>query len=712
MGVDVSEYLKEYLGDFFGVYFFSTLRVFGAQFLSICLLGSVYYFAFFWKKERIYLKNIAPILFVSLFLSLCHSMVSFPQIYGEFFYFRHIWAKPFLYFLTNHFHPNLFLVGLSLLYLLPLLKILVTFYQKKTKESAFFLMHCLVSLLIFKHGQMVFGILYVLSLPLFLQRIEAIHRKTYVFFLSVVIALFFLPWFSRKLDRFTNSGSEKNVPIILISADSLRYDKLGFVNGNPKISPSLDAFAKEAVVFHDHHTTIPRTFPSWTDLLTGHFSMSHWIRDMFPAKEEQIRIGRSPFETIPQILNREGYRSYVLGGFAADIFPRANFGYSETLTPNFNARIMTVQRTLESQLLLLPILTGSYFGMGKFIEEVDGLSTWGDGTRYCHSFEEILDRNPDHSVFITYFSSVVHFPYSPPYPHYQKFTDPDYYGNYKYLKFVDPSVAEHPNPEDVNQIRNLFDSSVYAFDEEFRRMMESLKERGLYDRSLVIVTADHGEALFEDIHGQGHGEHLRGEAVTHIPLLVKFPKGHRLGAPRDIHVPTSSIDLFPTLLAFQGLPLPSERPGSNLLGFLEGNELPADRAVYSETGIWFSDKGDHFFQKQRIPYPNILQLHRVVAEEDYQIMITDLGFRETIAFSKHRSLQTSQYKLIYIPTRQGVIWELYDRKKDPLNQKNLYPLGEVGPKLKRQLFGLVQKWEGGVQAGDYLLPGSLRNTDQ
>jgi hypothetical protein len=92
-------------------------------------------------------------------------------------------------------------------------------------------------------------------------------------------------------------------------------------------------------------------------------------------------------------------------------------------------------------------------------------------------------------------------------------------------------------------------------------------------------------------------------------------------------------------------------------------------------------------------------------------MITDKTYQETIAFAKHRSVQNSQYKLIYIPTRKGVVFELYDRVADPQNTRNLYPLAQVGPGLKEKLFSLVKRWEDATQAGDYLLPGSLRNSD-
>jgi hypothetical protein len=90
-------------------------------------------------------------------------------------------------------------------------------------------------------------------------------------------------------------------------------------------------------------------------------------------------------------------------------------------------------------------------------------------------------------------------------------------------------------------------------------------------------------------------------------------------------------------------------------------------------------------------------------------MITDLIYRDTIAFSKHRAIQTEDYKLIYIPTRAGVLFELYNRKLDPNSTKNLFPGGYIGQKLKDKLYETVVRWERASKAGEYLLPESVIN---
>lgn len=716
MGVDVGDYLKQYLGDFFGVYLFSTFKVFSASLVFHFSLGILFHYSLE-SYPRFKIKKQIPLLLLYLFamdlLGLFHSIILYPQIYGEFFFYRYSSLSSLLYFFTDHFSPDFFFYTIVLILSVQLANILYYVWKEKTKLSFFYLTTILLILLFHRFGSLYPALAFIAVFPILHKLKDRIHIRTYFLLIPFLVFLFPFPFlFDSLYGTFTENHKGKP-PVILISADSLRYDKLGFVNGNREITPNIDLFSKDSFVFHDHHTTIPRTFPSWADLLTGKYSMTHKVRDMFPSKAEKNRIGSKEFPTIGQKLKEIGYKTSAIGSFAADIFPRADFGFDEVLAPNFNAKVMTLQRTAESQLFLLPVVTGSFLGGGDYIEEMDGLSTWGDGKRIVDRLKKVVRKSGKSSFFLTYFSSVVHFPYTPAYPNYKKFTNPDYYGKYKYLKFVDPTATDKLNSEEIEQIRGLFDSSVYAFDEEFGAIIRFLKDKDLYDKSIIILTADHGEALYEDIHGQGHGEHLRGEAVTKVPLLIKFPSDSKyVSLPnREFFGTTSSVDLFPTLSDYFSIPIEQELPGMSLLGIIGEKDWANDRVVYSETGIWFSDIGDHFFQSQRIPYPNILELHQVVPEEEFQIMITDRNFQETIAFAKHRSVQNSRYKFIYIPTRKGVLFELYDRKNDPLNTKNIFPTGAIGLSLKENLYSLVKKWEDASQAGEYLLPGTLRNGD-
>lgn len=703
MGVDVRTEIGSFLkGEYILLILETNLKIFLIYFLFFSSLGVMINFyseTFAFKRKYVFL------IFVLITLLLFfQSVIKYPQVYGEFFYLRHTYLKPLLYFLTDHIPLPLLEIPMIIFIAIVYCHLTVLYFKKD--DFKFLLLGLFSFLFLFFH---ITGSIAGVSLNLAL--FEILKKKEFKVSMknkiigAVCIFLIFLFQGARDSVFGVFAFEKTNTPnLILVSADSLRFDKIGILNNKRGITPNIDELAKSSYVFLDHHTTIPRTFPSWSDLLTGEYSMSHKVRDMFPSPDEKKNIGSENFPTIGHYLKKNKFTTGVISNFAGDIFPRADFGFDEVIAPTFNAKTLAVQRSLESQVFLIPILSGSFYG-GEYLSEMKGFSTLGDGDKLMGDVKSFIRRNKKKPFFLTIFHSVTHFPYSPPYPHYKKFTDPNYYGPYKYFKFVDPTKSEEPDKKDIEAIRSLFDSAIFSFDSDFGQLVSFLKENDLYENSIIVLTGDHGESIFEDIHGHGHGEHLRGPFVTQVPLLFKLPKQIELKTTHKIFKGiTSSIDILPTILDFYKIEPNKNLPGKSLKTVMGKENWDFDRRVYTETGIWFSDAGNQFFQKQRIMYPNILRLHKVVPEENHEIMITDNYFRDMIAFSKHRAILTSKYKLIYIPTRDGVIYELYDRKTDPFNKVNLYDKNPIGNTLKNDLFHLVIERENAEKAGDYILP--------
>jgi len=136
--------------------------------------------------------------------------------------------------------------------------------------------------------------------------------------------------------------------------------------------------------------------------------------------------------------------------------------------------------------------------------------------------------------------------------------------------------VETPNPplEKAGEHRALYDGEVKHFDELFARIVDLLKRTGLYDRSLIVLTSDHGEE-FGDHGGFWHGTSLYQELV-HIPLLVRFPDGAGAGTARSD--PVSLVDLAPTALTWAGLPVPAELKGEPLSPV----PSPVERILFAE----------------------------------------------------------------------------------------------------------------------------------
>ncbi|MBK8398365.1 MAG: sulfatase-like hydrolase/transferase [Leptospiraceae bacterium] len=655
------------------------------------------------KKKTIFTYSVFLIFTLALFF---HSVIHYPQLYGEFFYIRHTYLQNLLFFLTDHVNPKIF-DNFFLGFITSYLSFLVAGFFYKGYLRFLFLFTFIILILFFHINSFMYGIIPLFLTYQFIRRMDfTINRFAILPFLLVLFSCIGLFYYFSFFFHLPGIEKTKDYNLLIVSADSLRADRIGAKVNGVSITPNIDKFKEEAFVFQDHHVTIPRTFPSWADLLTGEYSMSHKIRDMFPAPEEKKNLGTAEFPTIGHYLQKRKYKTAVYSNFAGDIFTRADFGFQEVHTPDFNAKILVTQKNLEFQVFLLPILTGSFLRGGNYFEEVDGFSSLGDGDRILPNIYSFIRKEKSNPFFLTVFFSVTHFPYSPPYPDYKKFTDPNYYGIYKYFKFVDPTSNSKPNEKDIEQIKGVFDSSVYSFDESFGKIVSYLKKHSVYDKTLIIITGDHGESLYEDVHGHGHGEHLRGPHITQVPLIIKFP--FDFYKEREFHEfkgITSSVDIVPSLLEFFQIEANKELPGKSLIPILGKENWVEERSIYSETGIWFSDIGDHFFQSQRIMYPSILKMHQIVPEENYQIMITDPYFRETIAFAKHRTLMNSRYKFIYIPTRDGVLYELYDRILDPLNLTNIAGSNSfLVEQFKLELYKLAEEKEGANIIGDYILP--------
>lgn len=710
MGFDFGENLISYINQ-------DMVNLLGKIYGKIVLIEFIF-FASILQVTDLILKNrnTNKIYFILISIFLIFPFISaigmYPQLYGDFFYLQYPSLIFILDIITEYTNPYIFEYSIYIGYFITLVYIIFKVFREKYLNYLVTTCYLLIFTIFHLRGEWI-GLLiiyFVWKISLY-KNIQI--NSIYSFLILVLLFLFYSFWIYQENFFFRTVTESSKPSIFIVSADSLRKDKIGSHRYGESITPNIDKFSNDAIKFSDHNTTIPRTFPSWTDLLTGKYSMEHKIRDMFPSPEEVEKIGTGEFPTLGHILSENGYETSVFSNFAGDIFPRADFGFQIIKTPDFNANIILYQKSLETQIFFLPILAGILSG-GEYFQEINSFSNLGDGKFILRNWKSYLKDNSQKDIFSTLFFSVIHFPYSPPYPYYNKFSKPSYKGKYKFLKFVDPTDDRKPSEEDIEQIRALYDESVLAFDQSFGEFVEYLKKIDKYENSIIILTGDHGEALYEDIHGHGHGEHLRGEAVLGVPLLIKFPKKFHDNLKISCNSSfcsefkgiTSNVDIFPTILDYLNVNLPAEYPGRSLMPVIGKENWEGERFIYAETGIWFSDTGDHFFQKQRIFYPNILKLHRIVPERNNQIMITDPFYRNTIAFAKHRAILSSKYKFIYIPTHDGVLYEFYDRELDPYNQKNLFPNSAMEP-YRKELYSLTDKWENGKVIAEYIFPPPL-----
>jgi arylsulfatase A-like enzyme len=131
------------------------------------------------------------------------------------------------------------------------------------------------------------------------------------------------------------------------------------------------------------------------------------------------------------------------------------------------------------------------------------------------------------------------------------------------------------NPETLRAMSDAYDETIRYIDDGLGRLFELLKSRGLYDNTLVIITADHGEEFME--HGLlGHGLSLYDEVIR-VPLIVKFPCPGPHCSPRVVTSQVELVDVFPTVLQVLGI-----EPPASLVGRSLAEEASAPRAAFSE----------------------------------------------------------------------------------------------------------------------------------
>ena len=151
---------------------------------------------------------------------------------------------------------------------------------------------------------------------------------------------------------------------------------------------------------------------------------------------------------------------------------------------------------------------------------------------------------------------------------------------FAWIHLYDPHFPYEPPPPFDRRPGQPYRGEVEYADHELGRFFAFLKEKGLYERTLILVTADHGEGL--DDHGeQKHGYFLY-ETTVHVPLIVRAPRRFKA---RDVKTTVQLTDLAPTILDLLGIPAPASWQGQPLTRLLNGKADARFGAAYSET--WY-----------------------------------------------------------------------------------------------------------------------------
>jgi arylsulfatase A-like enzyme len=189
---------------------------------------------------------------------------------------------------------------------------------------------------------------------------------------------------------------------------------------------------------------------------------------------------------------------------------------------------------------------------------------------------------------------------------------------------------------------------VRMFDDQVGEMLDFLKKSGLDKNTIVVVFSDHGESLYEDGYGTGHGDHLRGPYSSSMTFGVHSPT-------EDFHgrriVPTvRDIDIAPTLLDLAGVPPPASFKGRSLLPVMRGGEFSGYPA-YMETELWYTPDTPYIKDRMRMAYPGIMKVIELVPATGEIVLKKE--FKEVVVQAKYRGVQLNGLKYVYMPGDRG-----------------------------------------------------------
>jgi arylsulfatase len=300
---------------------------------------------------------------------------------------------------------------------------------------------------------------------------------------------------------------------VLIVIDTLRADHLGCYGYFRDTSPNLDAFSEQSIFFEQAYAPMATTLPSHTSLFTGLYAVEHGVQANVADDGRAFR-SRPGLRPIAEVLQAAGYATAAFVSAAP-----------------------------------LKRVCGLDVGFDTYVQPTTAQEDAGPITDAALAW---LDRHglERFFLFVHYFDP--HVPYGPPPPYDRMFTTDaalrGFVAERQIPDVVQPALCRGRVPTVTQVATNLYDGEIRYCDAHVGRLLDALRQRGLWDTSVIILTADHGEGLNQHDwpqHGRTWNEQVQ------VPLLIRFPP--RFGSfPKRFAPLVSLIDVFPTVLGQLG----------------------------------------------------------------------------------------------------------------------------------------------------------------
>jgi len=335
--------------------------------------------------------------------------------------------------------------------------------------------------------------------------------------------------------------------VILYVVDCLRADHVGAYGYPRPTTPEIDRLARDGVVFESVDACATWTKPSVSCLFTAAWPWVHGARTVDAVLDERL----------PTLAERFRAQGWTTAAWVANPFvASATFG----LTRGFERAFQTIELPPRGNINDLP----------------------ADAANITRPVVDWLVANRDRRFFLYLHSLDLHEGYRRRPGFAQRFLSPERLGEARQL--------------------DLYDNELAYNDHEIGRLLTTLARLGLYDRTLVAITADHGEEFGK--HGVLRHGHSLYQAGLHVPLILKLPGSAHRGT--RVAGLASNIDIAPTLLELAGLAAPEDSAGRSLVpalsnGAWQGRDLVLAEQVSSRE-IFYAARGPRYkLIRQLIP---------------------------------------------------------------------------------------------------------------
>ncbi|WP_397382496.1 sulfatase-like hydrolase/transferase [Prosthecobacter sp.] len=489
-------------------------------------------------------------------------------------------------------------------------------------------------------------------------------------------------------------GKKRPKNIVILGSDSLRADHLSCNGYHRLTSPNIDRIAAKGVNFERCLTPIASTLESLTSMFSSQYPHTHGVRHMFPSRAMVDRANQEA-PSLGAELKRQGYDTAVIGDWCACGFNELPMGFEKIIVSDFDNFRVYMSEVVFLHHQILPLFFDNHVGHMLFPKLKSFANYMTPEVVTDQVIDRIKQRAGDRQPFLLFgYYSCTHLPYKTP-THYAKmWTDPKYDGPHKHELAL--NVDEFIGGTDINekwsklprkeveQITALYDGCVRMFDDSVGRVVAELEKQGLLDDTIILVTGDHGDDLFEPNCTFGHGTTFNGgDQANHVPAIFYVPG---LEKPQRHAQLSRTLDFAPTLLDLVGVPAQPRFEGASLAPLIRGEKKSLGLAYFGETS--------YLFFRRTIPgedplfIPPMDETTFIDPDFDFHFVLKD-KFQDAVLKTKEHCVRTERFKYIRTPGVNRSIERLFDLREDPHCERDMKTRY---PEVKARLSAAMDEW--------------------